>query len=484
MDRALDYGSSGWEFDSLRAHKTRPPFVGGRASFRLAAGVFGQTERNKMFFLKLWGQVADNIVSRLVRVGALVGTFVMLVVALVALVHHRSDIVGEQDARLQETVTAATNSVQNTVLRARAVVEVSNAETSPEELLATFDASAEACVGTRCSGPDLAALSPFGSAVSESLPSVTVVDRTSNSVLVIAWTPTLTTSIQLPLDAVVGTLGLQWIAELEVDVNIDVGPLNPGQPRDFSDVADELGYRVVITQISESFDDGSVLVRVSVKDGTGWGASTHGGYVVALGLGAIFAALVAWTLFAERRNLHRRATTDELTGLANRREFKRLGEEAIDIAGRSGTGFCIMLIDLNAFKQINDSLGHHFGDRVLKACAERLVDALRDTDLVARWGGDEFVIILPGLVEASAVRDSAERIAASMRAAPLAGEVLVSGSIGAAVFPRHGLTLEELIHAADVAMYEAKTAGVLYRLASTVEADREFPADRRKPVSR
>jgi diguanylate cyclase (GGDEF)-like protein len=418
-----------------------------------------------------------------IRVGALVGSLMLLVATLVALVDHRSDLFSEQDARVQSAAMAATNSIQNTVLRARAVVEVSNADTSPEELLATFDVSAEACVGTRCSGPDLAALSTFGLAASQSLPSVAVVDRTSNSVLVIALTPTSTASIQLPLDAVVGTFALQQIAELDADVNVDVGPSNPGQPQDVSGKAIESGERVVIAQISESFDDGSVLVSAGVENNVGWGADTPGPYVVVLGLGTILVALAGWTFLAERRNLERRATTDELTGLANRREFERLSEEAIEMASRFGTGLCIMLIDLNGFKQINDTLGHQFGDRVLKACAERLVDALRDTDLVARWGGDEFVVLLPGLVEANAVRNSAERIAASMSSAPMAGDVLVSGSIGAALFPRHGSTFHELMQAADVAMYEAKTTGVGHRLASMAEADPELLTDRRKPVS-
>jgi diguanylate cyclase (GGDEF)-like protein len=204
--------------------------------------------------------------------------------------------------------------------------------------------------------------------------------------------------------------------------------------------------------------------------------------VILLGLGTILVALAAWAFLAERRNLERRATTDELTGLANRREFERQSEEAIEMAGRFGTGLCIMLIDLNGFKLINDTRGHQFGDRVLAACAERLIGALRDTDLVARWGGDEFVVILPGLVEANAVRNSAERIAAAMNSAPMAGDVSVSGSIGAALFPRHGLDFQALMQAADVAMYEAKATGVVHRLAPTVEAELGLPADRRNSV--
>jgi len=416
----------------------------------------------------------------LVRVGALVGSLMLLVATLVALIDHRSELYSDQDARVQAAAAAATNSVQDTILRARAVLELSTADTSPDELLATFGGTVEACVGTRCSGPDLAALSTFGSAAAQPLPTVAVVDPASNSVLVVARTATFTSSIQLPLDAVVAAFALQWIAELEVDISVDLS--NSEQPQDVAGIAGKPGERVAIAEISESLDDGSLMIRASAESNVGWGADTPGPYVIVVGLGAILMALAGWTFLAERRNLERRATTDELTGLANRSEFERQSEAAIEMAGRFGTGLCIMLVDLNGFKQINDTRGHQFGDRVLKACAERLVEALRDTDLVARWGGDEFVVILPGLVEANAVRNSAERIAAAMSSAPMEADVLVSGSIGAALFPRHGSNFQALMQAADVAMYEAKTTGVVHRLASTVDAEIDISADRRKSI--
>jgi diguanylate cyclase (GGDEF)-like protein len=415
-----------------------------------------------------------------VRVGALVGSMMLLVATLAALVDHRSDIDSGQNARVQAATAAATNSVQDAVLRARAVLEVSTADTSPEELLATFDVTVEACVGTRCSGRDLAALSTFGSAASKSLPTVAVVDSASNSVLIVAPRPAFTSSIQLPLDAVIDAFTLQWIGELDVEVNVK--PSNSETSPEVASIANALGQSGVVEQISEPLDGGSLLVRASAERNVGWGTDTSGPYVIVLGLGTILVALAGWTFLAERRNLERRATTDELTGLANRREFERQSEVAIEMAGRFGTGLCIMLIDLNDFKQINDTRGHQFGDSVLAACAERLVGALRETDLVARWGGDEFVVILPGLVEANAVRNSAERIAAAMNSAPMAGDVSVSGSIGAALFPRHGSDFQALMQAADVAMYEAKATGVVHRLASTSDAESGIPADRRKPV--
>jgi diguanylate cyclase (GGDEF)-like protein len=177
-----------------------------------------------------------------------------------------------------------------------------------------------------------------------------------------------------------------------------------------------------------------------------------------------------------------RATTDELTGLINRREFERVSDIALDNAEREGAGLCVMVIDLNGFKQINDTLGHQFGDLVLAASSERLVAAVRDSDVVARWGGDEFVILLPTLAERSAVRTSAERIWHSLADNPVVGDTHMTASIGAAIFPRHGTTLDALMRAADVAMYEAKTTGVSHRIADTIATSESMLADDTGPL--
>jgi diguanylate cyclase (GGDEF)-like protein len=431
---------------------------------------------------------------RLLRVGALFGSLVLLVATFASLLNQRSTLYQEQDTRVSSAATTATNSVQTTLERARAVVEVATDATTPEALLRTFDDSAQACIGQTCSGPDLAARGAFGAAAAAVPPggSVAVVDVPSTSVLVVARTGDSTAddivSIQLPLEAIVGPLARSAIEAFGTD--FDVTTSGADQLTDVSGIRTVDGRRVVLGQISEPLDSGSILVRSSVPNNVGWGAESPGKYLLFFGFGTILLALAGWTFLAENRQLERRATTDELTGLVNRREFERVSEEAIDMAGRFGTGLCVMLIDLNSFKEINDTLGHQFGDLVLKGCAERLVDAIRDTDVVGRWGGDEFVVLLPGLQEASGVRNSAERIGDRLSSTPVTGDVLISGSIGAALFPRHGSTLDELIQAADIAMYEAKTTGVVHRLAVAAPVDKQLPSptfegpDRRKSTVR
>lgn len=121
----------------------------------------------------------------------------------------------------------------------------------------------------------------------------------------------------------------------------------------------------------------------------------------------------------------------------------------------------LLFLDLDQFKHVNDTLGHDVGDLLLKIVAERLKKQVREMDTVARMGGDEFTVVLPGVESPEAAGSVAERILNDM-AQPFSlygGEVRVGASIGIAIYPLHGTTVQELMKHADVAMYAAKAAG-------------------------
>jgi diguanylate cyclase (GGDEF)-like protein/PAS domain S-box-containing protein len=156
------------------------------------------------------------------------------------------------------------------------------------------------------------------------------------------------------------------------------------------------------------------------------------------------------------------ADHDALTGLPNRSLCTLRLREALEDQARTGAAVTLLFLDLDRFKAINDTLGHHVGDGVLRAVADRLSAVVGPRDTVSRLGGDEFVVLLRDAVGADAVRALVERQLIPMIAAPceIAGQELqVSCSVGAAIVPAGGCAPEELMRQADAAMYEAKSAG-------------------------
>ena len=166
--------------------------------------------------------------------------------------------------------------------------------------------------------------------------------------------------------------------------------------------------------------------------------------------------------------LKRLSDTDTVTGLYNRRFMAARLDREIKRSNRYGHSLGLLMLDLDCFKSINDSYGHPFGDLVLKKIALALTAACRETDFVGRFGGDEFIVLLPETVESKAAV-VASRVADRIdclrlrKPKPDNGEVKISASLGRATFPADGRNANELISMADKALYRQKRSGCGHR---------------------
>ncbi|MCG5075402.1 sensor domain-containing diguanylate cyclase [Paraburkholderia tagetis] len=187
-------------------------------------------------------------------------------------------------------------------------------------------------------------------------------------------------------------------------------------------------------------------------------------------------------LHMRQQELTHLAGHDTLTGLPNRMHFMEQLELAIRRAALSDEPLALMFVDLNGFKQINDQLGHSAGDETLVVVAQRLRAALRGTDVVARFGGDEFVILVTGMRSPDALRVAAGRVQLAMDApVPLGTNLMKVGvSIGISEYPADGNHAEELLAKADTAMYAAKTSAESHyvRYQDVTDASVELSRDR------
>ena len=155
------------------------------------------------------------------------------------------------------------------------------------------------------------------------------------------------------------------------------------------------------------------------------------------------------------------ATHDALTGLSNRSMLQRDLARAIKRSQRHQKRFAVMFVDIDRFKRINDTLGHGAGDAMIKACGDRLATVLREDDSVARFGGDEFVLLIENLSKASDAAVVADKVLACCAEPFIVGEreLHVTASVGVSVYPEDGADGETLLKNADTAMYRAKDKG-------------------------
>lgn len=161
------------------------------------------------------------------------------------------------------------------------------------------------------------------------------------------------------------------------------------------------------------------------------------------------------------QKLNHLAHHDHLTGLPNRLLFSDRLKQEISEAHKDGRQLSVMFIDLDHFKKINDTLGHSTGDLLLKTAADRLIKCLRETDTLARMGGDEFTVILPDVSTTEASGKIAQRILESLSEPFMLDnrELFISASIGISAYPSDGTDVETLVKNADTAMYRAKEQG-------------------------
>jgi diguanylate cyclase (GGDEF)-like protein len=224
------------------------------------------------------------------------------------------------------------------------------------------------------------------------------------------------------------------------------------------------GWPVVV--VPSIFTLGSVGVLI-------YGNLGHANVALAAALALAAATIVATLLrlglsFREVRTLaqsRRQATTDELTGLANRRLLYERLEQAIKAARRGGSEVSLMVADLDGFKELNDTLGHHAGDLLLKQVGPRVLDALGEGDTLARLGGDEFAVLMPEQ-STDEVLEKVKRMQQALdRPFMVRGlTVHIEASVGVAAFPEHADDADQLVQKADVAMYQAKESRTGYEI--------------------
>jgi diguanylate cyclase (GGDEF)-like protein len=220
------------------------------------------------------------------------------------------------------------------------------------------------------------------------------------------------------------------------------------------------GERVAFRRLQTGADNANnwYLVVTAPDTTSSWTSGIGGGPLALLLAATLLLGFAGASLRGYQKALRAAALNDALTGLPKRELLLDRAGQALRTAQRSGGMVALLLIDLDRFKDVNDTLGHHHGDLLLQQVAARLSTALRASDTVARLGGDEFAVLLPQVLTTEEAQRAAERLLATLHESFLVDDVTldVEASIGIALAPAHGAEPELLLRRADVAMYQAK----------------------------
>lgn len=400
-------------------------------------------------------------------------SLVLIVAIAVGFVARRAELAGERDIALTTAaelgasqVGSLVDVVETTALAGTDPAEAAAALAVSEVGLDVCSISVDeiACAGDEPARDDAIARQatlPTADAAATGRAEVTI---DGSLVTVAVDGPRLSVIVRMPVE----------LAGTRSDIDLRAVTTLPDDAR-IGTFAVENGERRTVVRVPV---DALLFVAASGDDGIAIPGDEFAFYAIIFLLAVMLLLLAGATMVGEQRNLLERASIDQLTRLPNRGEFERRANDAMMAVGRSDSKLCVLLFDLNGFKYINDTYGHSVGDRVLQVIAERLRGAVRDGDVVARWGGDEFVVAMPGIESeeqgARRAQQLAREISGRTRLEGVAEEMRVKAAVGVALWPDHGTDLETLIVSADRAMYRAKREGLVCRVATPPPAEAEI----------